>query len=194
MRRLFLPLSLVFLLCAAAPHGASAFPGASDTSGADRFGDADSDASATLSREEFAAAFKEMRSGVFDMLDKDHDGFITRAEWNAFRQAHTGGAMGQMPGAEKKAPPRPEGSLPLLPMPTVSKNAGTGQGLEPAPTPLPESSPAAPAVPAPPAAENLPLLLPPASSTPPANTPGALPTVPDAPPVDSLPLLEPPKQ
>lgn len=62
----------------------------------DSFTAADTDANGRLSRPEFSAAFPTLKKEAFDLLDANHDGTLSRAEWEAFRAGH--GASGNRTG------------------------------------------------------------------------------------------------
>lgn len=54
------------------------------------FEDLDKDKSVFVSFEEFKAVFPKTQQAGFNMLDKDEDGQLNRAEWEAFKDAHKG--------------------------------------------------------------------------------------------------------
>jgi hypothetical protein len=54
------------------------------------FEDLDTDKSGTVSFEEFKAVFPRTQEAGFKMLDKDGDGQLNEAEWEAFKDAHKG--------------------------------------------------------------------------------------------------------
>lgn len=187
MRRFFFAV-LLALLCAA-PLPSGAFPGASPNPpnpngpanpngpGQNRFAQADTDGNNALNRAEFSAAFPEMRPAVFDMLDANRDGVISRAEWDSFRQTHTAGGM---PPATQALPGQTGDRLPQRAMP-----------------PREEQSPATPGVSSAPENAELPLLAPPpAQPAPSASAATAGPPLTDGPGnagSQEFPLLEQPK-
>lgn len=56
--------------------------------GTDRFAAADTNKDGKLSPEEFKQAFPNINDEAFGMIDLNHDGSISRDEWQAFRGDH----------------------------------------------------------------------------------------------------------
>ena len=54
----------------------------------ERFCAADTNASDTLTQQEFSLAFPDMTEQAFEALDTNHDGVISIQEWNAFMGNH----------------------------------------------------------------------------------------------------------
>ncbi|MCG8635240.1 MAG: hypothetical protein MI863_15515 [Desulfobacterales bacterium] len=54
------------------------------------FEDLDTGNDGAVSFEEFKAVFPRTREAGFKMLDKDGDGQLNKAEWDAFKDAHKG--------------------------------------------------------------------------------------------------------
>ncbi len=52
--------------------------------------DMDKDGNGSVSFEEFKAVFPNTKQAGFDMLDRDGDGQLSSAEWEAFKDAHKG--------------------------------------------------------------------------------------------------------
>ncbi len=60
--------------------------------------DMDKDGNGSVSFEEFKAVFPNTQQAGFDMLDRDGDGQLSAAEWEAFKDAHKGmGSYKQTP-------------------------------------------------------------------------------------------------
>jgi hypothetical protein len=98
---------LLALLCAPV---ASADPGKTAVSPEERFAALDTDKDGKVTREEFFAAYPQMKEGAFQAIDTDKDGHISLEEWKAFSSGHSsdmrnsamgsgmgGGKMGSMP-------------------------------------------------------------------------------------------------
>ncbi|BFR49179.1 calcium-binding protein [Nitratidesulfovibrio sp. HK-II] len=60
----------------------------------DKFSAMDKDGNASVTWEEFSAAFPQMKKPAFDAIDTDTSGALSHEEWDAFRAHHGQGGMG----------------------------------------------------------------------------------------------------
>lgn len=122
---------LCLLTCALLATDVQAMPGQGGESQAmdaaiQAFKKADKDGSDSLSKEEFMAAYPNMKEAAFTAIDTDKNGAISRQEWQTFVIGHSMGRSGQgsgMPGAQpgtQPAAPQP-GKLPLVTPPAQGK-------------------------------------------------------------------------
>ncbi|MBO4300049.1 MAG: calcium-binding protein [Desulfovibrio sp.] len=81
-----------------------AMPDMTGSAPADRFAASDTDASGSLSPEEFRKAFPGMRESAFGMIDKNGDDVIDRTEWDVFVKNHSAGTMGHGKSGGMAAP------------------------------------------------------------------------------------------
>lgn len=107
---------------AAAPAPAGRPPVQAPRPAGDVFAGLDANHDGVVTREEFQAAFPNMREAAFNRIDANQDAVIDRQEWDAFRASHGKGGMSpQMPPkmppqTPQMPPPAREGAKPgILP-------------------------------------------------------------------------------
>jgi hypothetical protein len=64
----------------------------------------DKDGNGRVDREEFQAAYPNLKSKAFEAVDADANGTVSLEEWKAFRQAHTGAKQAARPPGSSGQP------------------------------------------------------------------------------------------
>lgn len=100
----------------------------------DRYVKMDADKDGKVTREEFFAAYPQMKEGAFKAIDENADGAISLEEWKAFAAGHkssehqgaqSGGMGGGAPKGEK--PANGTGATQKEPMPSLIMPPGVGK-------------------------------------------------------------------
>lgn len=105
-----------------APAQAGRPPAQAPRPAGDVFAGLDANHDGVVTREEFQAAFPNMREAAFNRIDANQDAVIDRREWDAFRASHGKGGMSlQMPPqTPQMSPPAREPAKPGI-LPPVAK-------------------------------------------------------------------------